>query len=229
MQYLAIKDAIEEQIESGMLKAGHKLPSERVLAEAFSTTRITLREALNHLALSGKIYREERRGWFISAARFCFNPKFDTDLSIILQAQKWLFSTRCLDEKRLLAPKEIADKLQLEPFSYVRQYTKLWLIEGRSAAIQYQYVAESEFSSIEKMDREENLVEYLQEHYLYKANRNRVEVGIAPATGFESSALHISSGSILLSVTQTAINNKESAYLLQELRICHDMVAVEID
>ncbi|WP_225321226.1 GntR family transcriptional regulator, partial [Pseudomonas aeruginosa] len=41
-------------------------PAERKLSELFATTRITLREALIQLESQGLIYREERRGWFVS-------------------------------------------------------------------------------------------------------------------------------------------------------------------
>ncbi|MGL6055639.1 MAG: GntR family transcriptional regulator, partial [Vibrio metschnikovii] len=54
MQYLAIKDIIIEQISSGQLSARQKLPSERKLAESFSTTRVTLREALSLLEAEGR-------------------------------------------------------------------------------------------------------------------------------------------------------------------------------
>lgn len=58
--------ALQEQIEHGLLPHGSKLPAERKLSEVFATTRITLREALLQLEAQGLIYREERRGWFIS-------------------------------------------------------------------------------------------------------------------------------------------------------------------
>ncbi|KAB2823697.1 GntR family transcriptional regulator [Aliivibrio finisterrensis] len=229
MQYLMIKDAIEEQIESGMLKSGHKLPSERVLAESFSTTRITLREALNHLALSGKVYKEERRGWFVSTDTLSFNPVTDTDFAKVCQKQKWHYAVSSISAQRVLAPKEIAETLQLPPFSYVIMQTKLWTIEGRKAAVQYQYAPEKQFSSIAMIDEDANLTEYLKVHYLCESQKNRVKVEVAPATELESSTLNISSGSMLMSITQTAINNQNISYLLQVLRISHDLVTIEIE
>ncbi|MGU2438559.1 GntR family transcriptional regulator, partial [Pseudomonas aeruginosa] len=44
-----IYQSLREQIERGLLARGSKLPSERQLSELFSTTRITLREALGQL------------------------------------------------------------------------------------------------------------------------------------------------------------------------------------
>ncbi|MFA0349710.1 GntR family transcriptional regulator, partial [Vibrio sp. 10N.222.55.C6] len=41
-----IKASIREQLQSGIFTEGQKLPSERELSELFSTTRITLKDAL---------------------------------------------------------------------------------------------------------------------------------------------------------------------------------------
>ena len=68
-----ICNALQEQIEHGLLPPGSKLPAERKLSEVFDTTRITLREALVQLEAQGLIYREERRGWFISPPRLAYD------------------------------------------------------------------------------------------------------------------------------------------------------------
>lgn len=69
-----IKASIREQLQSGIFTEGQKLPSERELSELFSTTRITLKDALVSLETEGLIYREERRGWYVSPERIRYNP-----------------------------------------------------------------------------------------------------------------------------------------------------------
>ena len=61
-----IRESIASQIDSGQLPLGGKLPSERELSDLFNTTRITLKDALKALEAEGRIYREDRRGWFVS-------------------------------------------------------------------------------------------------------------------------------------------------------------------
>ncbi|MCF5790442.1 GntR family transcriptional regulator, partial [Pseudomonas sp. PA-1-6G] len=65
--------ALQEQIDHGLLPPASKLPAERKLSELFGTTRITVREALLQLEAQGQIYREERRGWFVSPPRLAYN------------------------------------------------------------------------------------------------------------------------------------------------------------
>ncbi|EHC53991.1 2-aminoethylphosphonate uptake and metabolism regulator [Salmonella enterica subsp. enterica serovar Give str. S5-487] len=60
-QYLLIKAQLQARIQSGALKSGDKLPSERELCAIFNTTRITIRESLAQLESSGLIWRADRR------------------------------------------------------------------------------------------------------------------------------------------------------------------------
>ena len=228
MQYLTIKDAIEEQIESGMLEPGHKLPSERVLAEAFSTTRITLREALNNLALSGKVYKEERRGWFVSREALIFNPVKELDLAYVCKQQQRSYTIKYLDSKRILAPKMVAETLSLSPFSYVFMYSRLIIIEGRKVAVQYQYLPEALFPSFMKMRDDIDVIAALKEYGLSDSQHLEANIGVLPATEFESNTLNISSGSMLCSINQSAINKGKIGYLLQVIRCCHDAINISI-
>lgn len=87
MQYVKIKDSIVEQIEAGMLSPRQKLPAERKLAESFDTTRVTLREALSLLEAEGRIYREDRRGWFISPEPLRYDPTQTLNFPNMAKAQ----------------------------------------------------------------------------------------------------------------------------------------------
>jgi DNA-binding GntR family transcriptional regulator len=69
-----ICQVLSKKIAEGEFAALGRLPAERLLSEQFSTTRITLREALSQLESQGLIYREVRKGWFISPPRIIYNP-----------------------------------------------------------------------------------------------------------------------------------------------------------
>ena len=71
-KYIAIRDAIAHEIESGQLASNAKLFSERALSEQFATTRVAVREALLALEMDGLIYRLDRRGWFVRAPRITY-------------------------------------------------------------------------------------------------------------------------------------------------------------
>lgn len=86
-QYLQIKDALANQILAGGLAPNDKLPSERLLGELYGTTRVTIREALVQLEANGLIYREDRRGWFVTPPRFSLNPRRTSNFHQIVREQ----------------------------------------------------------------------------------------------------------------------------------------------
>jgi len=63
--YLQIVNQIRDLITSGKLKAGDKLPPERVLAEKFGASRASIREAMSALEILGLIESKSSQGNFI--------------------------------------------------------------------------------------------------------------------------------------------------------------------
>lgn len=86
-QYLLIKAQLQARIQSGALKSGDKLPSERELCAIFNTTRITIRESLAQLESSGLIWRADRRGWFVTPERLWLDPTQNTNFHKLCREQ----------------------------------------------------------------------------------------------------------------------------------------------
>lgn len=63
--YVQLVTWVEEQINSGDLKPGQRIPSEYELCEMHGISRTTVRQALNDLAIRGKVIRAKGRGTFI--------------------------------------------------------------------------------------------------------------------------------------------------------------------
>ncbi len=67
LKYLEVREAIERRIERGYYKVGTALPSEHELAAEFSTTRMTVRNAMDALISSGKLRRIKGKGSYVNA------------------------------------------------------------------------------------------------------------------------------------------------------------------
>ena len=61
-----IENQLKDQILTGMLKPGERLPSENELAEIFKVSRVSIRQALQSLAAQGLIETRIGDGSFIS-------------------------------------------------------------------------------------------------------------------------------------------------------------------
>ena len=65
-RYIHIADNLVDQIESGELAPGTRLPPERTLSELFGVNRLTLRRALGRLESQGLIIRKHGKGNYIA-------------------------------------------------------------------------------------------------------------------------------------------------------------------
>jgi GntR family transcriptional regulator len=57
---------IRDQIDTGVLKAGGRLPPERELCQQLGISRVTLRKALNQLVDAGVLNASHGRGWYVA-------------------------------------------------------------------------------------------------------------------------------------------------------------------
>lgn len=81
--YEKIYHFIKEQIESGRLQIGDRLPTEKELSEQFSVSRITSKRALVELEQEGLITRSRGKGSFVAENQVT-SPGANKDLLLIL-------------------------------------------------------------------------------------------------------------------------------------------------
>ncbi|OEE75441.1 phosphonate utilization transcriptional regulator PhnR [Enterovibrio norvegicus FF-162] len=165
MQYIRIKDAIKEQIQSGQLAAGAKLPSERKLADTFKTTRVTLREALSLLETDGLIYREDRRGWFISHRALHLDLSLPFVFSSVASAQGRVPSIEVHRAESVMANHESTTYLSLLPFTEVFNIGRIHRLDGRAVMYADHYVRAERLPNLLQHPLDGNLAELYRENW----------------------------------------------------------------
>ena len=72
--YQIVHELILDRLKSGELHPGDKLPSERSLCAETGVNRNTVRHALLLLQREGKIFRLDRKGWYVNPTRLVYDP-----------------------------------------------------------------------------------------------------------------------------------------------------------
>ncbi|MEZ8100749.1 phosphonate utilization transcriptional regulator PhnR [Vibrio bivalvicida] len=227
MQYVKIKDSIVEQIESGMLSPRQKLPAERKLAESFDTTRVTLREALSLLEAEGRIYREDRRGWFISPQPLRYDPTQTLNFINMAQSQDRIPKTELIAAKGILANKQAASLLALQPFSDVYRVDRVRYLEDRPVVYVTNYIRPELFPNLLDFDLSKSLTDIYREHYGIVYEKIRYRISTSTLFGNTAQALRATSGTPAMVVER--INYNQNGELIDcDIEYWrHDAISIE--
>lgn len=198
----AICRALQEQIAHGLLPSGSKLPGERTLSELFATTRITLREALSQLESQGTIYREDRRGWFVSPPRINYNPLIRSYFHAMVAGQGRTPATEVLSAKLQPATADICALLELPALSSVIQIRRARRIDGRLVLYVEHYLSPAYFPGILDYDLTRSLTELYASEYAIHYGRVRFDMVPTALQPEAANSLRIAPGSPALRITR---------------------------
>jgi Transcriptional regulators len=117
--YRHIQEHFSYLIRKNVLQAGGKLPSEREIGEQFNLTRVTVRQALQNLEAEGLIYRENRKGWFVTPPAVTYNPAAQLSFNLYVSEQGFAPSTEKIEQVVEPASLKIAQKMGIKKGSPV--------------------------------------------------------------------------------------------------------------
>ena len=225
----AISLALQEQVEHGLLAPGSKLPAERKLSELFSTTRITVREALLQLEARGLIYREERRGWFVSPPRLAYNLMQRSHFHAMVSAQGRVPLTEVLSARLQPASAAVCAWLQLPALSSVIQIRRARRIDKRLVLYVEHYLNPRYFPGILDFDLNQSMTELYARHFDLHYGRVRFEIVPSSLQAEAAAALRVSPGSPGLNITR--VNYDQHQRLIDcDLEFWrHDAIHVGVD
>lgn len=212
LQYLKIMESINEQIEAGLLAPGSKFPAERKLAETFNTSRVTLREALSLLESDGKIFREDRRGWFVSPTALTYDPTNTDNFKTMALKAKRVPRSELLSAELLPCPRDAAKLLGVEAFTQVYKLERLRFLDDRPVAVTINYVIAEYFPELEEKDFIESLTQTYKDDYDILYSQTRYHIRTSSLQGNIAQALRATSGSPAMLVER--VNHDQSGRLI---------------
>jgi GntR family transcriptional regulator len=187
--YHQVKTWILGGIENGLWRPDERLPSEDDLADKFSVSKITVRQALRDLAQLGYVRREQGRGTFVQRPPLIEGPRKLTSFSEEMRRQGVTATSKVLEQGTIPASADVASMLGLVEEMPVFRLRRLRLADGDPMGVQTTYIPAPLVPGIEHRDfTRASLYDVLGVHYdLFPSIAH--ETHYAFAVGSEDAAL----------------------------------------
>jgi len=197
--YYQLKEALKEQIESGVYKPHERLPSERELEEAYRISRMTARRALEELEAEGYIYRAQGRGSFVAEPKIRQGLLWLTSFTEDMKERGMCAGARVL-EVRVLKDEKVARRLKVDPDEEFVKLQRLRTADGEPMALEVSFLRRKLCPGLEEYDfNDRSLYKTLEEFGLH-LGRAEQTVEAKVADDFEAELLGVKPGTPLLSM-----------------------------
>ncbi|HET9073509.1 MAG TPA: GntR family transcriptional regulator [Solirubrobacteraceae bacterium] len=141
-KYYRLKQELLKQIDA--LAPGEALPSERVLAAQYETSRTTVRQAFQELVIEGRLQRVHGSGTYVSPPKIAQALQL-TSYTEDMRAKGIEPSSRLLDVRQLRADALLAEKLQIATGDRVVRIERLRMADGEPRAIEATHLSAARF------------------------------------------------------------------------------------
>ena len=135
------KEKLDRWLKDGITTPGGKLPSERELGELLGIKRMTLRQALLNLEAESKIFRKDRKGWFVTQPRFNYSPELSASFqrAAIEQGREpsWGFTEK---NRTSDIPETLAPLIAVTPSTELYRITGWGALEGHKVFYHETYI-----------------------------------------------------------------------------------------
>lgn len=219
--HLQIRRSLEEEIASGRLGPGTRLPTEEEYARQFGVSIAPVRQALLDLAAAGLLSRQKGRGTFVREQRIEEEIDLLTSFTDSLRRRGVAMRMQVLEQGRMPADAIIAGVLGLRVGTRVVRLRRLAWVAEEPAAILDAWLPATSFARLadfDDFDSGRSLYATLESEFGVRLGlaRSRIEVG--RTTEEEARLLRLGEGSTLVriaSVTQDNVGRiVEAAWVL---------------
>jgi GntR family transcriptional regulator len=164
--YKQLKNKILDEIESGKLRHGDKLPSERELAEQYQISRMTARHTLSILEREGVVERRVGAGTFINNNKIQMDFVTFNSFTKNMLSKGLIPSTQILSIRKLEASPSLAQKLKRTPGEMMIAIQRLRSVNETPIAIEESYLPEKICPGLDEIiTANDSLYEILEREY----------------------------------------------------------------
>jgi GntR family transcriptional regulator len=203
-RYIQVQEHIRASIRDGTWQVGEPIPPETALVERFGVARMTIRQALDGLVREGLVVRARGRGTRVARPRVERELTHMHGFSEDMRRRGMVPSSVMLARGVLPAPKEVSDRLLLNPREAVIRVERLRLADALPMALETSYFNYALCESVLQADLESgSLYEFLQDILGIELRYASQDLQAALPAKAEAALLAISRRSPVLIINQT--------------------------
>jgi GntR family transcriptional regulator len=208
--YQRIQSAIRKRIESGQLRTGDSVASERDLAKIHQVSLMTARHALATLEREGIVERRRGIGTFVASPKIHFNKLMSYTEQMasrsLTAGSKILFAKIIYDEQ------EIAARLALPTSTGIIKLERLRHASDAPFALETSYFSSAEFPNLLSAPlNRESLFKILERDYQVELGYADEEVDATAADARTAELLSVPRGEPLMRIRQLIYSSKGEA------------------
>jgi GntR family transcriptional regulator len=228
--YHQLEEFIKAQIESGELKPDETIPSERVYADMFQISRMTIRQALTNLVNDGYLYRQKGKGTFVNKKKVEQRLQGLTSFTEDMRERGFTPGSKLVSFEIIPASREIADRLKLAENTPVYEIKRVRLADNVPMALETTYLPANLVKGLTEDIINQSLYQYIEEKLslvIYEATQ---QIEASSAKDQELRHLEIEKGSPVLLILRTSTLKDgtpfefvKSAYRADRYKFVHTM------
>jgi GntR family transcriptional regulator len=208
--YIQIAEGLLDQIGSGELSPGDRLPSERELSERLGVNRMTLRRALGLLETQGLLVRRRGDGTYIAEPKIERQAARLVPFTRSMERRGYTPGARVITFEKQAAQAAVARELGLSisaPVYYVR---RLRLLHQEPVMLERFWVPAHRFPGFERYDfSTRSVYAVMEEDYGIAVARARQSLEPVVATEYEAELLDVQPGAPLMLERRLAVDEDD--------------------
>ncbi|MBL7163932.1 MAG: GntR family transcriptional regulator [Anaerolineales bacterium] len=209
-RYIQIADSLLDQIESGELAPGTRLPPERKLSELFEVNRLTLRRALGRLETLGLIIRQHGKGNFVAEPKIERQTGGLVGFSRGMERRGYAPGAQVITFEQRPVEAAIARRMEMPVLTPVYYGHRLRLINQEPVMLEEFWMPVHVFPDLERHDlTNHSTYEIMEAEYGVSMIKARRSFEPAIATEYEAELLGIEAGAPLMLVRRLAFDQNE--------------------
>jgi GntR family transcriptional regulator len=206
-KYFQLREILLDLVEDAALPVDAPIPSERELCQRFGLSRMTVRQAVDHLVSEGRLYRVPGKGTFVA------RPKIEMPLRLVsftedMRARGLEPGARDLDRRTTPANAHLARVFGVPPGTGVHVIERLRTADSEPMAVERSHIPATVAPGLlDTPLSDASLYDVLQKRFgvVFDAGEQTIEAGIADTA--DARLLDLARGSAVLLLQRRSFMN----------------------